>query len=118
MNQLEAKAIAHAVAFIRPQWLTASLETLLARLPRHYRDRPARDVHLALLWLAYDPEQETPRLLREDGPWWNLGRLVDKRLGITQQPPRHQPDDTPRLDPATVHAYANQARAAAQGRRA
>ena len=76
MNKPEADQIAHAVSLIRPQWLKTSLVTMLGNLPAHHRDKPARDVHLALLWLAYDDKQETPRLLREDGPWWNLSALT------------------------------------------
>lgn len=76
MNRNEAEQIALAVSTIRPQWLKTSLVTALGNLPRHHRDKPARDVHLALLWLAYDPQQDTPRLLREDGPWWNLAALT------------------------------------------
>lgn len=83
MNRPEAEQIASAVSMIRPRWLQSSLVTLLGKLPDHLKARPARDVHLALLWLAYDPQQETPRLLREDGPWWNLAALTGP--GTTQQ---------------------------------
>ena len=76
MNKPEAEQIAQAVALIRPKWLQSSLVTALGNLPKRHRDKPARDVHLALLWLAYDPAQDTPRLLREDGPWWNLASLT------------------------------------------
>lgn len=76
MNRPEAEQIASAVSMIRPRWLQSSLVTILGKLPDHLKARPARDVHLALLWLAYDPQQDTPRLLREDGPWWNLAALT------------------------------------------
>lgn len=85
MIKPEAKQIASAVSMIRPSWLQTSLVTLLGNLPAHLRERPARDVHLALLWLAYDPKQETPRLLREDGPWWNLSSLTDPRSKPTTE---------------------------------
>ena len=84
MNKPEADQIAAAVSMIRPQWLTSSLSTMLGKLPARLRDRPARDVHLALLWLAYDPRQDTPRLLREDGPWWNLAALTGPRVTVTE----------------------------------
>lgn len=83
MNRPEAEQIASAVSMIRPRWRQSSLVTLLGKLPDHLKARPARDVHLALLWLAYDPQQDTPRLLREDGPWWNLASLTGP--GTTQQ---------------------------------
>lgn len=76
MNRPQAEQIAYAVSTVRPDWLRSSLVTMLGNLPTHLRDKPARDVMLALVWLAYDPDQETPRLLREDGPWWNLARLA------------------------------------------
>ena len=76
MNKPEAEQIAAAIAIVRPRWLQSSLVTMLGNLPAEIRRRPARDVHLALLWLAYDPQQDTPRLLREDGPWWNLASLA------------------------------------------
>ena len=86
MNKPEADQIAAAVSLIRPSWLQSSLATMLGNLPARHRDRPARDVHLALLWLAYDPQQDTPRLLREDGPWWNLASLTDPRTRPTTEP--------------------------------
>ena len=84
MNKPEAEQIAAAISMIRPQWLKTSLVTALGNLPAHLRERPARDVHLALLWLAYDPRQDTPRLLREDGPWWNLATLTGPRVVVTE----------------------------------
>lgn len=84
MNKPEAEQIAAAISMIRPQWLKTSLVTALGNLPAHLRERPARDVHLALLWLAYDPKQETPRLLREDGPWWNLASMAGPQSQTTE----------------------------------
>lgn len=76
MNQPEAEQVASALTMIRPDWLRSSLVTLMGNLPPRLRQRPARDVMLALVWLAFDPQQVTPRLLREDGPWWNLARMA------------------------------------------
>lgn len=74
MNRNDAEQIALSVSVVRADWLKSSLMTMLGNLPAHIRNRTARDVHLALLWLAYDPKQQTPRLLREEGPWWDLAR--------------------------------------------
>ena len=82
MNKREVDLIATAVSIIRPDWLRTSLVTMLGNLPAHLRDRPAKDVHMALLWLAYDPQQETPRLLREAGPWWRAATQAHAEPGI------------------------------------
>lgn len=63
MNQLEAEVIAAAVAIIRPDWKEASMVTLLAK----HRHRPARQVALALVAMAYDPDVQTPGLLNSEG---------------------------------------------------
>lgn len=76
MNRPEAEMIATAISHYRPAWLKTSLTTMLSNLPPEHRDKPARDIALALTWLAFDPEQQTPRLLREHGPWWNLAALT------------------------------------------
>ena len=82
MNKREADLIATAVSIIRPDWLRTSLVTMLGNLPARLRDRSARDVHMALLWLAYDPQQETPRLLRENGEWWRPATQAHAEPGI------------------------------------
>ena len=72
MNPNQARAIAKAVSFIRPDWQETSLYSLLSDLPAARRDRPARDVMLALVWLAYDPNTDKPGRLKLDGPWWHI----------------------------------------------
>ena len=86
MNRAEAEQIATAVSVIRPDWLRTSLVTALGRLPEHYRIRPARDVHLALLWLAYDPDTKTPGRLGQEGPWWGVGSLAGPGTTRTAEP--------------------------------
>ena len=86
MNRAEAEQIATAVSIIRPDWLRTSLVTTLGRLPEHYRIRPARDVHLALLWLAYDPDTKTPGRLGQEGPWWGVGSLAGPGTTRTTEP--------------------------------
>lgn len=78
MNQNQARAIAQAVAYIRPDWQTAPLSSLLASLPAARRDMPARDVMLALVWLAYDPDTKSPGRLTTDGPWWHVADTAAK----------------------------------------
>lgn len=73
MNFPEAEAIASAVSIIRPAWLQSSLTKMLFKL----QHRPARQVALALVYLAYDPEVESPGLLLKDGPWWSVASLTE-----------------------------------------
>lgn len=72
MTKPEAEQIASAMTMIRPDWLRVSLLTLLAK----HQHRPARDVMLALVWVAYDPDTQAPGRINADGPWWQAGRLA------------------------------------------
>ena len=76
MNPNQARAIAGAISHIRPDWHEVALNSLLAGLPTNLRDRPARDVMLALTWLAYDPDTDKPGRLKLDGPWWHLANAA------------------------------------------
>ena len=102
MNHDEAQRIAAAISIIRPDWLASSLLTTLGKLPPHLRARPARDVHLALAWLAHDPEQRTPRLLSESGPWWQLGAQPGNAPALRTW--RDPYADTTPADPDTIRA--------------
>lgn len=93
---------------VRPDWLVASLVNLL----HEFRAKPVRDVHLALLWIAYDPATKTPGRLREDGPWWHLG---ERSGSVADVIPAHQLrrptwDPTPGPPPERVRELADQAR--------
>ena len=72
MNRPEAEQIATAITIYRPKWLQTSLVTLLGR----HKHRPARDVALALTWLAFDPETDSPGRLDHDGPWWHVTQVA------------------------------------------
>ena len=89
LTEHDARRIATGVAAIRPDWHVGSMITLLAEC----RARDARDVHLALIWLAYDPTTRTPARLREDGPWWHLGPEDDAPPPPAWTPP--EPDGPP-----------------------
>ena len=78
MNPNQARAIAGAISHIRPDWHEVALNSLLAGLPTNLRDRPARDVMLALTWLAYDPDTDKPGRLKLEGPWWHLAETAAK----------------------------------------
>ena len=85
MNQNQARAIAKAVSYLRPDWTETSLYSLLSNLPAARRDLPARDVMLALAWIAYDPETREPGRLKADGPWWHIAEQAAR----TQPAPEH-----------------------------
>jgi len=71
MNRPEAEVIAAAVAIIRPEWYQTSLLKMLGKI----QHRPARQVALALVSLAYDPEVQSPGLLLHEGPHWAVGQI-------------------------------------------
>jgi hypothetical protein len=63
----ELARLAAAVAILRPDWNPRSLQTLLER---DHALRPLRDLAVALVWIATDPDTKTPARLSEHGPWW------------------------------------------------
>lgn len=68
MNENEIGRIAAAINQLRPDWPAGSLRTLLAG-PK-LKDRPRRDVAVALTWVACEAESKTPARVNEPGPWW------------------------------------------------
>lgn len=67
MTPNEMDRIAAATNALRPDWPILSIRTLLAK---KLRDRPRRDVAIALTWVACDSESKTPARVLEAGPWW------------------------------------------------
>lgn len=63
----EAETVATAINVLRPDWPTKQIVTIIGRDHQH---RPTLDIAAALLWLALDPDTETPGRLNESGPWW------------------------------------------------
>lgn len=119
MNRDEAQQIATATNIIRPDWPTRQIVTILAE----QKHRPARDVHLALTWCAWDPDTKTPARINADGPWWHTARLAGVAAEPTQTPPTYlacpmhgkpEPctDCPPPADPKTVAQAVAAARAA------
>lgn len=100
MTKADAERIADTAVAIRPDWIRASIITIL----HNHRAKNPRDVHLAMTWLAYDPDTRTPARINETGPWWTLGR----EPGTPQLPSfrdrwRHEPKTTP-ATPETIAA--------------
>lgn len=86
MIQPEAEAISAAVHLIRDDWVAASMVTLLSR----HQHRSARDVLLALIYVALDPETEKPGRIDADGPWWRvtqIGKTTERPSYLLPQPP-------------------------------
>lgn len=110
MIQPEAQQVATAITMIRPDWPYASLMTLLGR----HKHRTARDVMLALTWIAYDPETKTPGRIDADGPWWATSRLAGVEPTLPpyydRKPIERDPDARP-ADPEEIQAMKDQIRA-------
>lgn len=73
MNENERDRIAAAVHNLRPDWPTPSLRTLLDR--PQLKDRPRRDVAVALVWVACESQSQTPARVLEAGPWWQAAGI-------------------------------------------
>ena len=98
MDQHDARRIAETGNALRPDWPVRSLMTLLAE----HRHKDPLDVHLAVVWIAYDSSIQSPAILRSDGPWWRLTR--DAKLGTPNLPPFRPAEDVTPADPATITA--------------
>ena len=98
MDQHDARRIAETANAIRPDWPVRSVMTILAE----FRHLDPLDVHLAIIWIAYDPTITSPAILRTTtGPWWRLVR--ETKAGTPELPKWQAPtQDTPPADPATI----------------
>lgn len=87
----EAKRLAHAINDLRPDWPISSLTTFFAKHAQ-IRNRPYRDVAVAMVWVATDMAidgtwaSKTPRRVLEDGPWWQ--QVVASGAGGRARPPK------------------------------
>lgn len=79
MNENERDRIAAAVHQLRPDWPAPSLRTLLDRPA--LKDRPRRDVAVALAWVACDSKSQTPARVIEPGPWWQAAAIEGTDAG-------------------------------------
>jgi len=86
----EIDRIAAAINRLRPDWPAASLRTLLSGPA--LRDRPRRDVAVAMTWVACDSATLTPARILEAGPWWKAA-AVESPEGTYRHPPRAGRDD-------------------------
>ena len=98
MDQHDARRIAETANALRPDWPIRSLMTILAE----HRNKDALDVHLAVVWIAYDSSIESPAILRAEGPWWRLVRQA--KAGTPMLPTWHAEEQT--TPPATAEQIA------------
>jgi len=68
MNEVEISRIAAAISDLRPDWPAASIRSLLNR--PELKNKPRRDVAVALAWVACETDSKTPARVIEAGPWW------------------------------------------------
>lgn len=68
MTPTEIDRLADGFHHLRPDWPTAQLRTLLNS--PSLRDRPRRDVLVALAWVAAESGTASPYRVLEAGPWW------------------------------------------------
>ena len=83
MNEVEISRIAAAISDLRPDWPASSIRSLLNR--PELRNRPRRDVAVALAWIACETETNTPARVIEPGPWWRAASV--ETAGLPPRPP-------------------------------
>jgi len=106
IDKTTAERIAQATHAYRPEWPIPSLMTFLAR--PEVRERPSRDVALALAYVAHDPQTVTPARVLEAGPWWSLTRPQDKPTVsvVVNDCPEHPGERAGRCEPCDAAATA------------
>ena len=67
MDDRELTRLADIAAAARPDWNHRSIRAFLAK---NFATRAYADVAVAIVILAVQPENQTPRLLLDHGPWW------------------------------------------------
>lgn len=105
MNRTEMERLANAVTALRPDWPTSSVRSFLAK---NLADRAYRDVAVALVWCATDPDTLTPARVLGAGPWW----LVGGTSAPTKVPPRFVNESIPAATTEQYRGFAAAARAA------
>lgn len=99
MDDVARDRIAAAVNMLRPDWPVASLRTLMGK--PELRNRPARDVAVAMTWVACDPRSETPARVLLAGAWWRAANANAEKTpghltmaqGCHCGRPLHAPDE-------------------------
>jgi hypothetical protein len=87
MEEHEIDRIAAAMHQLRPDWPVKSLKTMLHNPT--LKDRPRRDVCVALAWVACEPNTATPGRVLEAGPWWRAAAIENAGGGPRDNIPNH-----------------------------
>jgi hypothetical protein len=83
MDDRELTRLADIGAAARPDWNHRSLRTFLAA---NLASKAFADVAVALVIVAVQPENQTPRLLLDHGPWWQAAGTAFRRQTETPGP--------------------------------
>lgn len=91
MTPNEGQRLAHAINDLRPDWPISSLATFFGKHAQ-LRNRPLRDVAVAMVWVATDVKadgtwaSEKPARVLEAGPWWQ--QVIATDSGGRSRPPK------------------------------
>ena len=73
MTEVKPSRTAAAISALRPDWPAASSRSLLTR--PELKNKPRRDVAVALTWVACERDTKTPARVIEAGPWWRAAAV-------------------------------------------
>lgn len=89
MTKEEAEKVAKCIHIMRPDW---PVKQILDLIGEHYRDNLMRDICIALVVVAYDPESRSPSRVLESGVWWRIAlyREPDMARVVRRMPKLHE----------------------------
>lgn len=85
LTREEANRIADAIQVLRVDWPRLGVMTVLSD-ERIRTKRQYRDVLVAFVVLASDPETQKPTRLFEHGPWWEAARPLAPVVQLYRRP--------------------------------
>ena len=84
MTKDQAEMIATAVRVLRPEWPMQWVMEVLAH--NDIRNRPMRQVVVAFMAVAADPDTKYPQRLHEGGDWWKAAAVAMREEPSTPTP--------------------------------
>lgn len=85
LTREEANRIADAIQVLRPDWGRLGVMSVLGE-QRIRAQRQYRDVVVAFVAVATDPDSKTPARLLEHGPWWEAARPLAPVVQLYRRP--------------------------------